>query len=418
MSTALATAAPSFDLATVRAAFPALRQEVHPGKPLVYLDSAATALKPQPVLDATMDAYAKDVANVHRAVHALSQRATARYEGARDTVRDFLGAAAREEIVFVRGASEALNLVASSWGGANLSEGDEILLTELEHHSNIVPWQLVAERTGARVVHVPITDAGEVTLEAFEAKLSAKTKVCAFAHISNSLGTVLPVQAMAERAHAAGASVVVDGAQGVVHGAVDVRALGVDFYAFSGHKLYGPTGIGVLWGRRERLDEIVPQQGGGEMISIVEREASRFKEVPHRLEAGTPHIAGALGLHAALDWYAGLDQAALHAHEARLLAEATVGVEARGGRVIGAAPGKVAALSFVMEGIHPHDLGTILDHEGVAIRGGHHCAEPLMDALDLEGTARASFGAYNDHEDVAALLRGLERARALFAPSP
>ncbi len=409
--------APSYDVATVRAQFPALAQTVH-GKRLAYLDSAATALKPQAVLNALATAYGRDMANVHRAVHELARRATEGYEAARARVARFLGVADASSVVFTRGTTEALNLVARGWATPRLREGDEILLGELEHHSNLVPWQMVAEATGARLVWVPVPVDGVVRAEDYLERLGARTKLVALTHVSNVLGTVLPVAEIARGARAVGAITVVDGAQAVPHVPVDMTALGCDFYAFGAHKLYGPTGIGVLWGRRERLDEIVPQQGGGEMISIVEREASRFKEVPHRLEAGTPHIAGALGLHAALDWYAGLDQAALHAHEARRLAEATVGVEALGGRVIGAAPGKVAALSFVMEGIHPHDLGTILDHEGVAIRGGHHCAEPLMDALDLEGTARASFGAYNDHEDVAALLRGLERARALFAPSP
>ncbi|MEM1415869.1 MAG: SufS family cysteine desulfurase [Myxococcota bacterium] len=409
-------AAPAFDLEAVRAAFPALRQEVHPGKPLVYLDSAATALKPQAVLDATMDAYAKDVANVHRAVHALSQRATARYEGARDTVRDFIGAAAREEIVFVRGASEALNLVASSWGGANLGEGDEILLTELEHHSNIVPWQLVAERTGAKVVHVPITDAGEVTLEAFEARLSERTKVVAFAHISNSLGTVLPVKAMAERAHAVGAVVVVDGAQGVVHGGVDVRELGVDFYAFSGHKLYGPTGIGVLYGRQELLEAMPPWQGGGDMIDRVTLDAgSTWNDLPYKFEAGTPNIAGAIGLGAAIEWLAGVGLANVAAHEAEVLAHGHARLaEVPGLTLVGNAPEKASVLAFTLEGIHPSDAGTILDAEGIAIRTGHHCAQPVMDHFGVTGTARASLGVHNGTDDIDALVRGLERVRAFF----
>ena len=415
MSVAVA-AMDAFDLGSVRAAFPALRQEVHPGKPLVYLDSAATALKPQPVLDATMDAYAKDVANVHRAVHALSQRATARYEGARDTVRDFVGASSREEIIFVRGTSEALNLVASSWGGANLGEGDEILLTELEHHSNIVPWQLVAARTGARVVHVPITDAGEVTLEAFEAKLGPQTKVCAFAHISNSLGTVLPVKAMAERAHAAGAIAVVDGAQGVVHGAVDVRELGVDFYAFSGHKLYGPTGIGVLYGRQELLEAMPPWQGGGDMIDRVTLDAgSTWNDLPYKFEAGTPNIAGAIGLGAAIEWLAGLGLEHVAAHEAEVLAYGHARLaEVPGLTLVGSAPAKASVLAFTLEGIHPSDAGTILDAEGIAIRTGHHCAQPVMDHFGVTGTARASLGVHNGTDDIDALVQGLARVRAFF----
>ncbi|MEO0323482.1 MAG: cysteine desulfurase [Myxococcota bacterium] len=416
MSTAPATATQAFDLASVRAAFPALQQEVHPGKALVYLDSAATALKPQPVLDATMNAYAKDVANVHRAVHALSQRATASYEGARDTVRDFLGASAREEIIFVRGASEALNLVAASWGGANLGEGDEILLTELEHHSNIVPWQLVAERTGAKVRHVPITDAGEVTLEAFEAKLSSRTKVCAFAHISNSLGTVLPVQALAERAHAAGAIVVVDGAQGVVHGPVDVKALGADFYAFSGHKLYGPTGIGVLYGRQELLEAMSPWQGGGDMIDRVTLDAgSTWNDLPYKFEAGTPNIAGAIGLGAAIEWLEALGLGQVAAHEAEVLAYGHARLaEVPGLTLVGNAPEKASVLAFTLEGIHPSDAGTILDAEGIAIRTGHHCAQPVMDHFSVTGTARASLGVHNGTDDIDALVQGLARVRAFF----
>ncbi|MEM1414799.1 MAG: SufS family cysteine desulfurase [Myxococcota bacterium] len=404
----------SFDVAALRAEFPALAQTVH-GKRLAYLDSGATTLKPRAVLAALEQAYALDMANVHRGVHELARRATEAFEGARARTARFLGAVDPATVVFTRGTTEALNLVARGWAAPRLGEDDEIVLAELEHHANLVPWQMVAEQTGARLVWVPVGEDGLVPPEAYLERIGPRTKVVALAHVSNVLGTVLPVAAVTKAARAAGAISVVDGAQAVPHVPVDVGALGCDFYAFSAHKLYGPTGIGVLWGRPERLEQVVPQQGGGDMILTVEKERSRFKGVPHRLEAGTPHIAGAVGLRAAIDWYTSLDLPALHAHEARLLAEASAGLEALGCRIIGRAPGKVAALSFVLEDVHPHDLATILDREGVATRGGHHCAEPLMEVLDLDGTARASFGAYNDDADVAALLRGVERAKALFA---
>ncbi|MEO0323935.1 MAG: aminotransferase class V-fold PLP-dependent enzyme, partial [Myxococcota bacterium] len=322
----MSPAAPRHDVAALRAQFPALAQTVH-GKRLAYLDSAATALKPRAVLAALERAYGLDMANVHRAVHELARRATEGYEAARSRVARFLGVADAKAVVFTRGTTEALNLVAQGWARPRLREGDEILLGELEHHSNLVPWQMVAEATGARLVWVPVSADGVVAAEDYLSRLTKRTRVVAMAHVSNVLGTVLPVAEVARGARAVRALTVVDGAQAVPHVPVDMTALGCDFYAFGAHKLYGPTGIGALWGRRERLEEVVPQQGGGEMILSVEREASRFKDLPHRLEAGTPHIAGALGLHAALDWYAELDHAALHAHEARLLARATEGVE-------------------------------------------------------------------------------------------
>lgn len=406
---------PDFDVAALRAEFPALAQEVHPGKPLVYLDSAATALKPKAVIEAVTRTYAQDCANVHRAVHALSQRATASYEGARDKVRRFLGAAEREEIVFTRGTTESINLVAQAWGGANLSEGDEILVTELEHHSNIVPWQLIASRTGAKLVVVPMTDDGEIPIEAFSRKLSERTRICAFAHVSNVLGTVLPIRRMTKLAHDAGALVLVDGAQGVVHDEVDVGALDVDFYAFSGHKLYAPTGIGVLYGKRAILEAMPPWQGGGDMIDQVTFEGSTWNVLPYKYEAGTPNIAGAVGLGAAIDYLSGLNRAALFQHERALLAYATVRLqEIEGLRLIGAAGQKSSVLSFVLDGIHPTDAGTLLDAEGIAIRTGHHCAQPVMDHFGVSATARASLALYNTTADIDALVEGLERVRTFF----
>lgn len=404
-----------FDVEAVRAQFPALAQEAHPGKPLVYLDSAATALKPRAVIDAVTSVYAQDCANVHRAVHVLSQRATARFEGARDRVMRWLGAAEREEIVFTRGATEAINLVAASWGGANLQPGDEILITELEHHSNIVPWQLVAARTGAKVVVAPITDEGEVTLEAFTARLSERTKLVAFAHVSNSLGTVLPVATMIRRAHEVGAVALVDGAQGVVHARVDVRALDADFYVFSGHKLYGPSGIGVLYGKRALLEAMPPWQGGGDMIDRVTFEGSTWNDLPYKFEAGTPAIAQAIGLGAAIEWLEGLDLDAVLAHEAELLAYGTERLSALPGlTLVGRAREKSSVLAFLLEGIHPTDAGTILDAEGVAIRTGHHCTQPVMDHFGVTGTARASLALYNTKADLDALVRGLEKVRSFF----
>lgn len=406
---------PSFDAAALREQFPALAQEVHPGKPLVYLDSAATALKPQAVIDAVVGAYAQDCANVHRAVHALSQRATAKYEGARDRIRDYLGAAEREEIIFTRGTSESINLVAYTYALANLQAGDEILITELEHHSNIVPWQLVAERTGARLVVAPITETGDLPLESFTAKLSGRTKIASFAHISNSLGTVLPVKAMIDAAHEVGAIAVVDGAQGIVHEKVDVRALGADFYAFSGHKLYGPSGIGVLYGRRELLEAMPPWQGGGDMIDRVHFEGSTYNDLPYKFEAGTPNIAGAIGLGAAVAWMEGLDWKGAQRHEAELLryGHERLG-EIEGLRLIGSAPQKASVLAFVLEGIHPTDAGSFLDADGVAIRTGHHCAQPVMDRFGVSATARASLGLYNTKADIDALVAGLQKVRKIF----
>ena len=403
-----------FDVQRVREDFPALHQEVH-AKPLVYLDSAATSLKPQAVIDAVADVYARDCANIHRAVHLLSQRATARFEEAREKVRSFVNAANKSEVVFTRGTTEAINLVAQSWGRAYLREGDEVLVTELEHHSNIVPWQILCQQTGATLVVVPITDRGEVLREAFEQELSDRTRLVALAHVSNALGTVLPVADLIALAHDRGAVVLLDGAQAVSHVDVDVQALDCDFYAFSGHKLYGPTGIGVLYGKERLLESMPPYQGGGDMIRSVTFEETTYNDLPYKFEAGTPNIAGAIGLGAAIDYFTSFDRQAVHAHENTVLRYATEALEAVSGvRLIGTAPGKVSVLSFLMDAAHPHDIGTIVDSEGVAIRTGHHCAQPVMEHFGIAATARASLGMYNTTDDVDALLGALRKVQEIF----
>lgn len=403
-----------FDVAEVRADFPGLAQSVN-GKPLVYLDNAATAQKPRVVIDAIVSAYTHDCANIHRAVHTLSQRATARYEAVREHARAFVNAKSTHEIVYVRGTTEALNLVAATHGRENLREGDEILLTALDHHSNIVPWQLLAKATGARIVVAPITNEGEVTVEAFEKALSKRTKIVSFAHVSNALGTVLPVRALADRAHAVGAVVVVDGAQGAVHEAVDVQALGADFYAFSGHKIYGPTGVGVLYGREALLEAMPPYQGGGDMIDQCTFEGTTWNALPYKFEAGTPDIAGVIALGAAIEYMKSFDQEAVRAHEHAILRYATERVSSVPGvRIVGTAPVKSAVISFVMEGAHPSDVGTMLDLEGVAVRTGHHCTQPLMARLGLPATARASFAMYTSREDIDAFANALEKVATFF----
>jgi cysteine desulfurase/selenocysteine lyase len=402
----------ALDVARVRADFPALHQQVN-GRPLVYLDNAATTQKPQPVLDALLGFYSRDCANVHRGVHALSQRATDAYEGARETVARFLNARPRE-IVFTRGTTEAINLVAYSYG-SRLSPGDEILITELEHHSNIVPWQMLAERTGARLRVAPIDDRGEIILEEFQRLLGPRTRIVAVAHVSNALGTVNPVEEICRLAHTYGARVLVDGAQAVPHLAVDVRALDCDFYAFSGHKIYGPTGIGVLFGRWELLEAMPPYQGGGDMIRSVTFEKTLYNDPPYRFEAGTPHIAGAIGLAAAIEYVTRLGLEEIRRHEQQLLEAATRALEEIPGvRIVGTAAHKAAVVSFVLDGVHPHDVATVLDHEGVAVRAGHHCAQPLMERFGLPATTRASFALYNTLEEVDALARAVRRARELF----
>lgn len=406
---------PMLDIETVRGDFPALSQEVN-GRPLVYLDSAATALKPQAVIDAVVRAYSVDVANVHRGVHTLSQRATASYEGARDDVMRFLGAERREEVIFTRGTSEAINLVAHSYAMPLLGDGDQVVISALEHHSNIVPWQMVTEATGAELVVVPLTDTGEVRLEDFASRITERTKVVACAHVSNALGTVLPILEIGALAHAVGAVFVVDGAQAVPHLAVDVAALGVDFYAFSGHKLYGPSGIGVLYGREALLEAMPPYQGGGDMIDRVTFAESTWNDLPYKFEAGTPNIAGAIGLGAAVRYVDAMGLDSADAHERLLLEYGTRALtEVPGLKLVGTAPNKLAVLSFVMDCAHPSDIGEIVDQHGVAIRTGHHCAQPVMDRFGVPATARASLAVYNTRADIDALVVGLLGVRKLLA---
>jgi cysteine desulfurase/selenocysteine lyase len=403
-----------FDAATRRADFPALDQLVY-GKPLVYLDSAATTQKPRAVIDAISHFYERDNANVHRGVHALSERATRAFEGARATVARFLGADPHE-VIFVRGATEAINLVAQSFGRQRVGAGDEIVVTTLEHHSNIVPWQLLAAAQGARVVAAPVDDAGDLDLAALERLLGPRVKLLAVTQVSNALGTVTPLEAVMALARARGIPVLVDGAQGAPHLGVDVRTLGADFYVFSGHKLYGPTGIGVLWGRREHLEAMPPWQGGGDMIRSVTMETSTWNDLPYKFEAGTPDIAGAVGLAAALDYVGAIGLPAIAGHEAALLREAEAALRAVPEvRLIGAPRRRIGVLSFMVGDIHPHDLATIVDRQGVAIRAGHHCAQPLMQRFGLPATARASFALYSTSADVEALVRALHVAIKVFA---
>lgn len=404
----------SYELARIRADFPILAEPVRGGR-LAYLDNAATTQKPERVLRALDDYYRHRNSNVHRAVHDLAERATIAYEGARDRIAAFFGVA-REEIVFTRGATEGINLVAYAFLLPRLKPGDEILLTELEHHSNIVPWQLVAARAGARVVAARIEDDGRLDLEDWRAKLTPRTRLVAFAHVSNTLGTVNPVVAMVREAQARGLPVLIDGAQAVAHLPLDLRALGADFYAFSAHKLYGPTGFGVLYAKRERLEAMEPWHGGGDMIRSVSFEGSTWNEVPYKFEAGTPHIAGAIGLAAALDYVAGIGLENIGAHEHRLLEEATARLASVPGlRLIGTAPGKAGILSFVMDCAHPQDIGAALDQQGVAVRTGHHCTMPLMQRFGVPATVRASLALYNGSDDLEQLERALHKTRRLFA---
>jgi cysteine desulfurase/selenocysteine lyase len=399
----------------VRADFPILNREVH-GRPLVYLDSAASAQQPRAVLDAVEHYGTTMHANVHRGVHALSQEATAAFEAARETVRRFLNARSTREIIFTRGTTEAINLVAQSWGGAQLRSGDEVLITHLEHHANIVPWQMACARAGARLVAAPLTPGGEVDAAAFARLLGPRTRLVAIAHVSNALGTVLPVAEFVALAHARGVPVLVDGAQAIAHQRVDVQQLDCDFYAFSGHKIYGPTGIGALYGRESLLAAMPPWQGGGDMILSVAIERSTYNELPWKFEAGTPNISGAIGLAAALDYVEMLGRERVAAHERLLLAEATARLRSVPGlTLVGTAADRCGVVSFTLAGIHPHDVGTILDREGVAIRSGHHCAMPVMTWYGLPATVRASFGCYNTRPDLERLLAGLERVREVFA---
>ncbi len=398
--------APGLDIDTVRADFPCLHQEVH-GHPLAYLDNAATTQKPQAVIDAVARYYEHDNANVHRGIHALAERATEHYEQARARVARFLNAAEPAEIVFVRGTTEAINLVASSLG-TTFEAGDEVLITEMEHHSNIVPWQLLRDRAGIRLKVLPMDDRGVLQMERLDELLTERTRLVSVVHCSNALGTINPVREIAERAHAAGALLLVDGAQTAPHLALDVRALGADFYCFSGHKVYGPMGIGCLYGRRELLEGMVPYQGGGEMIRRVTFEETTFAPPPARFEAGTPNVAGAVGLATALDYLDSLGLERVATHEAELLAYGLAQLDDLDGvRLIGTAPERLAILSMAIEGAHPHDIATILDRDGLAIRAGHHCAHPVMDHFGVPATARASLAIYNTREEIDRLIAGI-----------
>lgn len=398
----------------IREDFPILSESVH-GKPLVYLDNGASAQKPSAVVARMQRAYETEYANVHRGVHHLSQKATDAMEESRARARRFLNAASERETIFVRGATEGINLVASSWGGANLSEGDEIVLSVMEHHSNIVPWQIVAQRTGAVIKVAPVDDLGNFLFDEYAKLLSPRTKMVALTHVSNALGTVVPIAEAVRSARGVGALVLVDGCQAAPHMPVDVQALDADFYVFSGHKLYGPSGIGILYGRESLLEEMPPYQGGGEMIDRVTFEKTTYADLPFKFEAGTPHIAGAIALGSAIEYLDDLGFDAIGAHERHLLAYATERLSALNTvDIVGMADEKAAILSFNVRDVHPHDVGTILDHEGIAVRTGHHCAQPVMDRFDVAATVRASFGLYNTEAEVDALVEGLGRVREIF----
>jgi len=408
------TAASGFDVERVRRDFPALHQKVH-GKPLVYLDNAATSQKPQAVIDALVHYYSKINSNIHRGIHQLSEEATAAYEQARVLVKDFINAAEEREIVFVRGTTEAINLVAQSYGRAFVKPGDEIVITAMEHHSNIVPWQLLGEQTGARLRVVPINDEGELLIDELEPMLTGKTRLVAIAHVSNALGTINPIKRIVQIAHRRGIPVLVDGAQAVPHMRVDVQDLDCDFYAFSGHKMFAPTGVGILYGKARWLEKMPPYQGGGSMISLVTFEKTHYNVTPYKFEAGTPDIGGGIALGAAIEYLNAIDFEAAAQHEKSVLEygnEVLSGIE--GLRIIGQASEKAGVLSFVLEGIHPHDIGTILDREGVAVRAGHHCAMPIMQRFGVPATARASLAFYNTREEIDALGRAIRKVREVF----
>ncbi len=414
MSTLPLQSSQTYPVEHIRADFPALQQRIR-GKPLVYLDNAASAQKPNQVIDTLADFYRHDFSNIHRSVHTLGERATAKYEAARETVRCFINAQGVEEIVFVRGTTEAINLVAQSFGRTRLKEGDEILISAMEHHSNIVPWQMVCQQTGASLKVVPIDDRGALILEEYEKLLGPRTRLVAVTHMSNALGTLNPVKGMIDLAHGRGIPVLLDGAQAAPHVKVDVQALDCDFYAFSGHKLYGPTGIGVLYGKRKLLEAMPPWQGGGEMIRTVTFEQTEYNDLPYKFEAGTPAIAEAVGLGAAIEYVEAIGWEAITAHEHALLEYATArALEIPGLRIIGTAAEKGAILSFTLDRVHPHDIGTFLDHYGVAVRAGHHCAMPVMDFFQVPATARASFGIYNTEEEVDTLMNAIQEIIEVF----
>jgi cysteine desulfurase/selenocysteine lyase len=404
-----------YDVEKIRRDFPILQQKIH-GKPLVYLDNAATTQKPQSVIDALVNYYCEDNSNVHRGVHLLSERATAAYENSRSVVQHFINAAEPSEIIFVRGTTEAINLVAQTYGRRHVGPGDEVIISALEHHSNIVPWQMLCEEKGARLRVVPINDRGELILEEYEKFLGPKTKLVSVSHISNALGTLNPLRQIIASAHRYNVPVLIDGAQAVPRIPVDVRDLDCDFYAFSSHKLYGPTGLGILYGKAKLLDAMPPYQGGGDMISSVTFEKTTYNKLPHKFEAGTPHVAGAIGLAAAIEYVSRLGMENIATYEHDLLTYATdVVSQTPGIRLIGTAREKAGVLSFVLDPIHPHDIGTILDQEGIAIRTGHHCAQPVMQRFGVPATARASFGLYNTRAEVDALAAGLQKVKEVFA---
>ena len=395
----------------IRAQFPALNQDVN-GKPLVYLDNGATTQKPQSVIDALSDYYRLNNSNVHRGAHTLSDRATQHFEDARKTLQAFLNAKKAEEIVWTRGTTESINLVAATWGRQNIQSGDEILVTGMEHHSNIVPWQMLCQQTGATLRPIPVKDTGELDMEAFASMLSDRVKFVSVVHVSNALGTINPVEDIIKMAHEVGAKVLVDGAQAVSHWNVDVQALDADFYAFSGHKLFGPTGIGVLYGKEELLNAMPPYQGGGEMIEHCSFDGTTYNVLPYKFEAGTPNIAGAIGLAAAVNYLNGLDRVVLEQHENALLVRANELADQIGGiHKVGTAPKKASVFSFLLDGAHPADVGTLLDQQGIAVRTGHHCAMPVMNQFKIPGTVRASFSFYNTMDDVERLFAGLEKAK-------
>ncbi len=405
----------AWDAQGVRRDFPILAQRVH-GKPLVYLDNAATSQKPRAVLDALLDFYTRDCSNIHRGVHELSERATAGYEEAREKVRTFLGAREAREIIFVRGATEAINLVAWTFGRERIGVDDEVLITAMEHHSNIVPWQILCEAKGAKLCVTPISDSGELRMDEFEKRLNPRVKLVAVAHVSNALGTVNPVEEIVRMSHARGIPVLVDGAQAAPHMKVDVQELDCDFYTFSGHKVYGPTGIGALYGKAALLDEMPPFHGGGDMISSVTFEKTTYNVLPYKFEAGTPNIAGAIGLGAAIDYVGRIGMERIAAHEHALLEYGTRALaRVPGLRMVGTARKKAGVLSFVLEGIHPHDVGTVLDREGIAVRTGHHCAQPVMDRFRIPATTRASLALYNTREELDALAAGVWKVKEMFA---
>lgn len=411
MNNAVNDAALHFDVEKIRADFPILHQQVN-GQPLVYLDNAATTQKPTAVIDAISDYYRYDNSNVHRGAHALADRATVKFEAAREKVAQFLNAPDARQIIWTRGTTESINLVASSWGRVNLQPGDRILVSAMEHHSNIVPWQLIAQATGAQVEAIPVDAVGTINLTAFESMLDSQVKMVSIGHVSNALGSINPIEKIIELAHKAGAKVTIDGAQAVSHWAVDVQALDCDFYALSAHKLFGPTGLGVLYGKQELLDAMPPYQGGGEMIETVSFSGTTFNQLPYKFEAGTPDIAGVIGFGAAIDYLNAMDRKAAAAHEQALLAYAEQKARSTSGiKLIGTSANKTSVMSFLLEGAHPADVGVLLDKQGIAVRTGNHCAQPIMDQFGIPGTVRASFSFYNTFDEVDRLFAAIEKAK-------